>query len=614
MLGSTWSGSANRLQNWRATRPRPRLWGSRPSSGRSRRTIGCQSRLTKATAGREQRQAGHALGRAQPDLDGDAAAHRVADQVGAADVERVHHLDHRVGEPARRVRPGDGLGRAAEAGQVERVDAVAGARERRRRCRRTRPWSRPGRGCRRRRGPSPIVSVDTRRPGSRTSWMRTSGGRPLGRRNMPSKPIGQVDVAARVEQALPEGLDARQLALAQGQPRLGVGADDDVGLAAGGALAHARPVRRAAHLPGAAHVAEAHVVGGVEALRGAEVALGQRAEGLVEQREAPGVGQLAGHGRAPYTRPRPPRRWPSVVSAPCVDWGSMAREIRLHDTRTGRKLPLEPRDPGRVGIYSCGPTVYNRIHIGNARPYVVPSLFKRFLEHEGYETTLVANVTDINDKIYDAARPLGVPSADLAREMTAHYFADTEGLGLGRPDREPLASRDDRADQGPHPGPARQRLGLRGRRRRLLPRALRPRLRLAEPPVGRRHGPGGGGRRLRSQGGSARLRALEGPEGGRGHRLGRALGPRAPGLAHRVLGDGRGGARRRLRGPQRRQRPDLPAPRERGRADAAAAAGPSSRASGCTTGCSRWAARRWPRAWATSPRWPTPSPSTGATR
>src|SRR6201989_1532092 len=116
------------------------------------------------------------------------------------------------------------------------------------------------------------------------------------------------------------------------------------------------------------------------------------------------------------------------------------REIRLHDTRTGRKLVLEPREPGKVGIYSCGPTVYNRIHIGNARPYVVPSLLKRFLEHEGYEVTLVANITDINDKIYDAARPLGVPSADLAREMAAHYRADTEGLGLGRPDAEPLAS------------------------------------------------------------------------------------------------------------------------------------------------------------------------------
>jgi cysteinyl-tRNA synthetase len=116
------------------------------------------------------------------------------------------------------------------------------------------------------------------------------------------------------------------------------------------------------------------------------------------------------------------------------------REIRLHDTRTGRPQPLEPRDPGRVGIYACGPTVYNAIHVGNARPFVVFSLLKRFLEHEGYEVTLVANVTDVNDKIYDAARPLGVPSAQLAREMTERYVADTDGLGLGRPDHEPLAS------------------------------------------------------------------------------------------------------------------------------------------------------------------------------
>ena len=92
-----------------------------------------------------------------------------------------------------------------------------------------------------------------------------------------------------------------------------------------------------------------------------------------------------------------------------------------------------------MGIYACGPTVYNRIHIGNARPFVVFSLLKRFLEHEGYEAMLVANITDVNDKIYDAARAAGVPSAQLAAEMTAHYLADTDGLGLGRPDSEPLA-------------------------------------------------------------------------------------------------------------------------------------------------------------------------------
>jgi cysteinyl-tRNA synthetase len=126
------------------------------------------------------------------------------------------------------------------------------------------------------------------------------------------------------------------------------------------------------------------------------------------------------------------------------------REIRLHDTRTGEVLPLRPRDAGRVGIYACGPTVYSRIHIGNARPFVVFSLLKRFLEHEGYDVTLVVNITDVNDKIYDAARPdpdsedpvrrVGRPSAELAAEMSRLYRADTDALGLGRPDHEPLAS------------------------------------------------------------------------------------------------------------------------------------------------------------------------------
>jgi cysteinyl-tRNA synthetase len=116
------------------------------------------------------------------------------------------------------------------------------------------------------------------------------------------------------------------------------------------------------------------------------------------------------------------------------------REIVLHDTLSGELLPLRPRDPGRVGIYACGPTVYSRIHIGNARPFVVFSLLERFLRHEGYDVDLVVNVTDVNDKIYDAARPAGRPSAELAAEMTEGYRADTDALGLGRPDHEPLAS------------------------------------------------------------------------------------------------------------------------------------------------------------------------------
>jgi cysteinyl-tRNA synthetase len=116
------------------------------------------------------------------------------------------------------------------------------------------------------------------------------------------------------------------------------------------------------------------------------------------------------------------------------------RTISLHDTATGEIRPVQPRTPGQVGIYACGPTVYGRVHVGNARPFVVFSLLKRLLEYEGYAVELVANVTDINDKIYAAAEAQGVGSEALAREMTAHYIADTDALGLGRPDREPLAS------------------------------------------------------------------------------------------------------------------------------------------------------------------------------
>lgn len=115
-------------------------------------------------------------------------------------------------------------------------------------------------------------------------------------------------------------------------------------------------------------------------------------------------------------------------------------DIVIRDTKSGEELPLRPGPGGKVGIYACGPTVYGPIHIGNARPFVVFSLFKRFLRSQGLDVTLVINVTDVNDKIYNAARPLGRPSDELAREMTARYVADTDALGLGRPDAEPLAT------------------------------------------------------------------------------------------------------------------------------------------------------------------------------
>jgi cysteinyl-tRNA synthetase len=115
------------------------------------------------------------------------------------------------------------------------------------------------------------------------------------------------------------------------------------------------------------------------------------------------------------------------------------REVRIRDTLSGEPGALDPSE--EVGIYACGPTVYSRIHIGNARPFVVFSLFARFLRSEGYRARLVVNVTDVNDKIYAAAAAAGESSGTFAAEMTRAYFEDTDRLGLGRPDAEPLATK-----------------------------------------------------------------------------------------------------------------------------------------------------------------------------
>jgi cysteinyl-tRNA synthetase len=114
------------------------------------------------------------------------------------------------------------------------------------------------------------------------------------------------------------------------------------------------------------------------------------------------------------------------------------REVRIRDTLSGEPRALDPSN--EVGIYACGPTVYSRIHIGNARPFVVFSLLAGFLRSEGYRARLVVNVTDINDKIYVAAAAAAERSGEFAARMTRAYLEDTDRLGLGRPDAEPLAS------------------------------------------------------------------------------------------------------------------------------------------------------------------------------
>ena len=111
--------------------------------------------------------------------------------------------------------------------------------------------------------------------------------------------------------------------------------------------------------------------------------------------------------------------------------------MRLYDTATRGLVELPEPGERPIGMYFCGPTVYQRIHVGNARPFVVSMWLRRWLKERGHDVTLVENITDINDKIYAAAPG---DSAKLAADAARWYIEDTDLLGLGRPDHEPLAT------------------------------------------------------------------------------------------------------------------------------------------------------------------------------
>jgi cysteinyl-tRNA synthetase len=110
--------------------------------------------------------------------------------------------------------------------------------------------------------------------------------------------------------------------------------------------------------------------------------------------------------------------------------------VKLQNTLTRQKDEL-PASPGPLRMYFCGPTVYDRAHVGNARPFILGMWLRSWLRRSGYEVTLVHNITDINDKIYEAAPGA---SAELAARATAWYLEDTRDLGLGMPDALPKAT------------------------------------------------------------------------------------------------------------------------------------------------------------------------------
>ncbi|MGM0501921.1 MAG: cysteine--tRNA ligase, partial [Bacillota bacterium] len=114
--------------------------------------------------------------------------------------------------------------------------------------------------------------------------------------------------------------------------------------------------------------------------------------------------------------------------------------LKVYNTLINSKEEFEAIEEGKVKMYSCGPTVYDYFHIGNARAFIVPDIIKRYLEYQGYEVLHVLNFTDIDDKMINRAEEEGVTVTELAQKFIKAYFEDTDALNIKRADVYPKAT------------------------------------------------------------------------------------------------------------------------------------------------------------------------------
>ena len=104
--------------------------------------------------------------------------------------------------------------------------------------------------------------------------------------------------------------------------------------------------------------------------------------------------------------------------------------MQIYNSQSRKKEPFEPLRPGQVGIYACGPTVYDFFHIGNARPFIMFDVLRRYLEYRGYKVTLVQNFTDIDDKMIRRAQEEGISVQELGDRFIREYYQDAAALGI----------------------------------------------------------------------------------------------------------------------------------------------------------------------------------------
>ncbi|PKH11533.1 MULTISPECIES: cysteine--tRNA ligase [Planomicrobium] len=111
--------------------------------------------------------------------------------------------------------------------------------------------------------------------------------------------------------------------------------------------------------------------------------------------------------------------------------------IQIFNSLSRTKEPFVPLEEGKVKMYVCGPTVYNYIHIGNARPVIVYDTVRRYLEYRGYDVHYISNFTDVDDKLIKAANELGETVPEIAERFIKAYFDNTEALGCAKADAHP---------------------------------------------------------------------------------------------------------------------------------------------------------------------------------
>lgn len=114
--------------------------------------------------------------------------------------------------------------------------------------------------------------------------------------------------------------------------------------------------------------------------------------------------------------------------------------LKIYNTLTRKKEKFIPIKKGEVGMYICGPTVYNYIHIGNARPFIIFEVVRRFLKFKGYKVRYIQNLTDIDDKMINKARELNISVSELAEKFIQEYFIDADSLNIERADVHPRAT------------------------------------------------------------------------------------------------------------------------------------------------------------------------------